>query len=69
MSWYGNFVESFCIISADLISWCGNFVERHRFCIVSGESPKIMQKLPFHKISDQEIRWNFAVYVKMRKQL
>ena len=34
-----------------LISWCGNFVERHSFRIVSGESPKTMRKLSFHKIS------------------
>ena len=28
-----------------VILWCGNFMERHSFCIVSGESPKTMRKL------------------------
>ena len=33
-----------------LIFWYGNFVERHGFCIISGEWPEAMRKLPFHKI-------------------
>ena len=45
-----------------LISWCGNFVERHIFCIVSGEFPKTMRKLCLStKFSHQEIRWNNGV--------
>ena len=32
-------ITSWCKISYfHLISWCGNFVERHNFCIVSGDS-------------------------------
>ena len=46
----------------NVISWCGNFVERHSFCIVSGESPETMRKLCLStKFSHQEIRWNYDI--------
>ena len=40
-----------------LIPWCRNFTETHSFCIVSGDSPKIMRKqrvspkFPHHEIN------------------
>ena len=51
-----------------LISWCGNFMERHSFCIVSGDSPKTMQKLCLAtKFPHQElgkITVSFAVLIQ-----
>ena len=44
------------ILQFHLISCCGNFMERHSFCIVSGNSPESMWKLCFStKFSRQEI--------------
>ena len=37
------------------------FVERHRFHIVSGDSP-VAETVPFHKIPHQEIRWNYGIF-------
>ena len=49
-----------------LISWMGDFVERYGFRIVSGESPKTMQKLCLSKkFSHQEIRWNYGILRKV----
>ena len=46
-----------------LTSWCGNFLERHVFCIVSGDSPETMQKLCLStKFPHQEIRWNYGIF-------
>ena len=41
----------FKIPTFHLNSPCGNFVESNKFRIVSGKSPEITRKLPFHKIS------------------
>ena len=46
-----------------LISWCGNFVEKHRFGIVSGESPETMRKLWLsRKCPHYETKWNYGIF-------
>ena len=38
-------------MQVNFVTWCENFVERHGFRIVSGESTKTMETVPFHKMS------------------
>lgn len=46
-----------------LIPWCRNFTETHSFCIVSGDSPKIMRKLCIStKFPHQKIRRNYGIF-------
>ena len=46
-----------------LISGCESFVGRYSFRIVSGKSPKTMQKIRLStKFSHQKIRWNYGIF-------
>ena len=55
------------IPSFHLISSCGNFVERESFRIISGESPKTMQKLYLStKFPHQEIRSKYHIFLFIR---
>ena len=50
-----------------LISWCGDFVERHSFCIVSGDLPETMRKLCLSTtFPHQEIRWKLRYFLQCK---
>ena len=51
------FLNSFRLFGDIQTFWCGNFVERHNFCIISGDLTETMWKMClFTKFPHQKIR-------------